>query len=209
MAAFLRLFPLPLVVFPGESVNLHIFEPRYRELIRECLDQKESFGIPAQIHDQMDLGTEVEIELLQKEYPGGEMDIRVLGKRVFRTETFFQEHSGKLYPAGMVRFLKEESSEDQTVRTKLLDIFDQLIGLISEKEVNLKPNAFLSYYIGHHCALSKSQELELLALRRESLRQQYLLRHLNDLLPKVLELEALKERIRQNGHFRPLSSENP
>ncbi|MEO1628994.1 MAG: LON peptidase substrate-binding domain-containing protein, partial [Bacteroidota bacterium] len=45
------LFPLKLVVYPGEQLNLHIFEPRYKQLIRECEQNKVTFGIPAFIND--------------------------------------------------------------------------------------------------------------------------------------------------------------
>jgi ATP-dependent Lon protease len=46
MPRLLPLFPLNLVVFPHEKLNLHIFEPRYRQLVRDCLEQNLTFGIP-------------------------------------------------------------------------------------------------------------------------------------------------------------------
>jgi Lon protease-like protein len=46
MQKFLPLFPLNLVAFPLEDLNLHIFEQRYRDLINECLDEGKTFGVP-------------------------------------------------------------------------------------------------------------------------------------------------------------------
>ena len=39
------LFPLPIVLLPGERLPLHIFEERYKELIAECLDEGAEFGL--------------------------------------------------------------------------------------------------------------------------------------------------------------------
>ena len=50
MTNFIPIFPLSIVAFPGEQVNLHIFEPRYRQLIRECFDAQKQFGIPVVPH---------------------------------------------------------------------------------------------------------------------------------------------------------------
>jgi hypothetical protein len=62
MTNFIPIFPLALVVYPGEELNLHIFEPRYKQLIKECFEQKKNFGIPSVLNEKMaDLGTLVEI----------------------------------------------------------------------------------------------------------------------------------------------------
>ena len=56
----LPLFPLQLVVFPNEKVNLHIFEPRYKKLIRRCDENSENFGIIPYIKGKIiDVGTEL------------------------------------------------------------------------------------------------------------------------------------------------------
>ena len=63
MIDFLPLFPLKLVAFPGEQLNLHIFEPRYKQLFRECEENQITFGIPAFIDNKiMDIGTELKLE---------------------------------------------------------------------------------------------------------------------------------------------------
>ena len=62
MTDFLPLFPLKLVAFPGEELNLHIFEPRYKQLIRECEQNGTTFGIPTFLDNKvLDFGTEIEL----------------------------------------------------------------------------------------------------------------------------------------------------
>ena len=76
MTNFIPIFPLALVVFPDEHLNLHIFEPRYKQLITDCFTNKKPFGIPAVINNKMmDLGMLVEIVEISKIYDDGKMDI--------------------------------------------------------------------------------------------------------------------------------------
>ena len=85
----LALFPLQIVVFPGEAVNLHIFEPRYRELIKDCQEDGITFGIPTfQNGKVLDFGTEVELLSIEKRYPGGEMDIKTRARGIFQILDF-------------------------------------------------------------------------------------------------------------------------
>jgi uncharacterized protein len=62
--------------------------------------------------------------------------------------------------------------------------------------------------VAHHAGLSLEEEYELLGLLKEIQRQEYLKRHLSKVLPLIAEMEALKEKIRLNGHFKNLSSLN-
>ena len=77
MTNFIPIFPLGIVVYPGEDLNLHIFEPRYKQLIKECHEQKKGFGIPTVIENKLqENGTLVQITELTKLYDNGEMDIQ-------------------------------------------------------------------------------------------------------------------------------------
>ena len=85
MPKFLPVFPLSLVAFPGERLNLHIFEPRYKQLIQDCQDEGKTFGIPAYIDDHLnEFGTEMELTSIEKVYEDGSMDIKTRGVQVFR-----------------------------------------------------------------------------------------------------------------------------
>src|SRR5215203_4825288 len=85
MTNFIPIFPLSVVVYPGEKLPLHIFEPRYKQLIRECHELKKPFGIPTVIKNNVqEMGTLVMLHDIVKEYENGEMDIRTEGLQVFR-----------------------------------------------------------------------------------------------------------------------------
>jgi len=85
MTNFVPIFPLGIVVYPGEQLNLHIYEPRYKQLINECHKEKKLFGIPSIIDDRLqDFGTLARITEITNTTPDGEMDIRTEGDKVFR-----------------------------------------------------------------------------------------------------------------------------
>ena len=84
MTNFIPIFPLGIVVYPGEHLNLHIFEPRYRQLIKDSFENKKPFGIPAVIKNKLsEMGTLVQVMEISKLYDDGKMDIKTLGMDVF------------------------------------------------------------------------------------------------------------------------------
>ena len=84
MSKFLPLFPLQLVVFPGEKLKLHIFEPRYKQLVGECRDEKMTFGLPAFFDGRVaEYGTEMRLLTIFKTYDDGRMDIMTEGVAAF------------------------------------------------------------------------------------------------------------------------------
>lgn len=200
----LPLFPLPIVVYPGEILNLHIFEPRYKELISECLENKSTFGIPTYLNDHIPgVGTEVDIIELVKKYENGEMDITVKGKSIFKLINFYKKAPNKLYSSGDVENLHISFDSNSTIKkdvlTKLQDLF-RFAGL--EKQVNFNPEQHVSYLIAHTIGLSLEQEYELLSINDEQKRLEYISGHLTRILPVVSEFEHMKEKIKMNGHFK-------
>ncbi|MEI2740709.1 MAG: LON peptidase substrate-binding domain-containing protein [Chitinophagaceae bacterium] len=105
MTNFIPIFPLGIVVYPGENLNLHIFEPRYKQLIAECHTAKKPFGIPTVIQNKVqEFGSMVEITELSKVYDNGEMDIKTKGIKVFRILEVIQEIPDKLYSGAIVNY---------------------------------------------------------------------------------------------------------
>jgi hypothetical protein len=204
MEKSLSLFPLNLIVYPGEDLNLHIFEPRYRQLINECLEEERTFGIPAFINNKLPgYGTEMHVTTLHKRYPDGRMDIKSKGLRVFRLVNFENPVSGKLYAGGEVEFIPMESGFSAH-STALIERLDRLYNLL-ETETDYSPSAEnFSYRIAHKVGLSIEQEYELLTLESEAERQLFLIQHLNNVLPVMAEMDRTKQRIRMNGHFKNL-----
>jgi hypothetical protein len=200
----LSLFPLPIVIYPGEISNLHIFEPRYKQLISECLKEKSTFGIPTFLNGRIPgFGTEVDIIELVKKYEDGEMDIIVKGKNVFKIIKFFKNAPGKLYSSSEIENyqISFDSSKDlkNDVLKKIQDLF-RFAGL--DKTVNYNPDQHVSYLIAHTVGFSLEQEYELLTIHDEEKRLTYISEHLNKILPVVSEFEKLKEKIKMNGHFK-------
>ncbi len=97
MSVELPIFPLNIVAFPGEHVNLHIFEPRYKDLVNDCLEEGLTFGIASHVLNKIELGTEVKITEVTKKYPDGRMDIKTLGLRAFSVLDFHNPWKEKLY----------------------------------------------------------------------------------------------------------------
>ncbi|HLF47321.1 MAG TPA: LON peptidase substrate-binding domain-containing protein [Chitinophagaceae bacterium] len=207
MTNFIPIFPLEIVVYPGENLNLHIFEPRYIQLIKECQEGKKPFGIPPVIEKQLrENGTLMTVTELSKIYETGEMDIRTKGEKVFRVLEVIKEVPDKLYSGAIVNYPENNERGNIELMRKVMKGIKQLHQLLDISKEFKKPDENLSCYeVAHHIGLTLEEEYELLGLMDEIHRQEYLKRHLTKVLPLVAEMEGLKEKIKQNGHFKNLS----
>jgi len=94
VSSLLPIFPLEQVLLPGVPLPLHIFEPRYKEMIAECLQQKKPFGIVRASSDGVaDIGCTAEIMSITKKYDDGRMDILTRGVERFEVIEVNQERS--------------------------------------------------------------------------------------------------------------------
>jgi uncharacterized protein len=207
---FIPVFPLDIIVYPGETLNLHIFEPRYKQLINECLKEHKAFGMPSVADKRMqEYGTLMEITELVKEYENGEMDIKTRGINIFRILEVVKDIPEKQYSGAIVSYPQNFMSPgDSTVSRNIVMEIRRLYQLMDVEEKFKFPDnktAMLSYEIAHYVGLSKVQEYELLCIFTEIQRLEYLRRHLNDITAVVQELERMKARVQMNGHFRNLS----
>jgi Lon protease-like protein len=209
MQKYLPLFPLNLVVYPMEALNLHIFEPRYRSLINECLDNGTTFGIPAFINGKLPgFGTEVKITALSKKYEDGRMDIRTEGISVFRILDFQNPMALKPYAGGLLEMLPMPEVRP-FVMVGLIERVKTLYRFIDEEntfDVN-KPQPY-SYQIAHKIGLTLEEEYQLLKMPTEAERQGYLIQNLERIISTLQEIERTKERISMNGHFKNLDPLN-
>lgn len=210
MTNFIPIFPLSIVVYPGENLNLHIFEPRYKQLIKECFEQQKPFGIPAVIDNKMqENGTLVRIKEISKVHENGEMDIRTIGTEVFRILELIREIPDKLYSGAIVNYPHNHLQGKPDLMKKVLASIRDLHLLLKINKPFSKPDDELNTYdIAHHVGLSLKQEYELLGLFDEKQRQEYLKRYLAKVIPTVTAMEQLKERVRMNGHFKDLPGFN-
>jgi uncharacterized protein len=209
MTNFIPIFPLNVIVFPGEKLNLHIFEPRYKQLIKECQEESKAFGIPAVINNKVqEIGTLVKIVEIVRVFENGEMDIRTEGTSIFRILEVIKSIPDKLYSGAIVNYPENiEDQGKQLLMRKVIEGVRQLHRMLRISKEFKKPDEELrTYDIAHHAGLSMEQEYELLGLFKEEQRQEYLKRHLNKVLPVIAEMETLKEKVKLNGHFKNLSS---
>ncbi|MFD2245065.1 LON peptidase substrate-binding domain-containing protein [Pontibacter ruber] len=208
MAKYLPLFPLNLVVFPGEKLNLHIFEPRYKQLVHDCLHEGKNFGIPTFINNSVGLyGTEIKILDVVKKYDNGEMDLSTKGLSIFKILEFDKQAPGRLYAGGQVEAVEIINDEDFVTKLKIKEQLTLLYKALGVEKLFIDlPENFTSYDIAHHLGLSTEQEYLVLQNASEADRQEMILQHLNQVVPIVLETERLKERVKMNGHFKNLTS---
>lgn len=208
MTNFIPIFPLGIVVYPGEKLNLHIFEPRYKQLIGECQAASKPFGIPAVINSNMvEMGTLVEITEVVKVYDNGEMDIRTKGLDIFRILETIKLVPDKLYSGAIVTYPDNQLAGSNELMRKVVSSTRELHRMLNlNKEFPRADDLLNTYDVAHHVGLSLEEEYELLGLLHELQRQEYLKRHLQRVMPVIMEMEQLKDKIKLNGHFRNLSA---
>lgn len=214
MAEMLPLFPLSLAVFPGETLKLHIFEPRYQQLVQDCDDQGIWFGISPVIEQEMvGVATMVEIQSVDQHFPGGECNITVMGRARFKVQKFLQVSPEKLYPGGYGEVIEEEIIPDPErfldLQQEILDLIFQLHDVLGiSKNVVSSPEEITAFKVAHDIGLSLRQEADLLVMNSESARLNYVFDHLQKILPIVRETQRLKARSQLNGHYKNLVPPN-
>lgn len=202
---FIPLFPLKIVVFPGERLNLHIFEPRYKQLVLDCEKQNIPFGITAFIENKlMEIGTEMHLVKIEKRYDNGEMDIMTEGIGLFKIVDFYTQAIGKMYGAADVLNIKIKKTESDFLKNeKLLVLTTELFQLLNiHKQLPTDADSFTTYSIAHYVGFAIEQEYEFLCIETEEKRQNYMIEHLERILPVVREMELLRQRALLNGHFK-------
>ncbi|MEM1358314.1 MAG: LON peptidase substrate-binding domain-containing protein [Bacteroidota bacterium] len=204
------LFPLQLVVFPGETLNLHIFEPRYRQLIEDAEEEGTTWIVPSVIEGGIrPVATEVRLTEVVNRYPSGESDVRALGETVHFLEDFWKVLPGKMYPGGAARPLEVDFEEVPELNSTIIEMAREIYRSLSiDKVVKNVDEGFLTYDIGHYVGLTLEQEYEFLTLRKAVDRQTFLLEHLKNIRPDVEGKTKIKARAQLNGHFQELTPPN-
>lgn len=199
---FLPLFPLELVVFPEQDLKLHIFEPRYRELLGECRTRGITFGIPPYAEQRLaEFGTEVALVKVLRDYPDGRMDVLTRGRRVFRLHRYIPEVAERLYSGGEVSFLENREDPAPETQAELGRLYRRLHELAGAKLSEDLAGPGLSFRLGQDIGLSLADKVRLLAMERESERQAVLVDYLRRV---VSELESASEVLRKGRRNGPL-----
>ena len=206
MTNFIPIFPLELIVFPGEKVNLHIFEDKYKQLVSDVTKEKKIFGILPVIKNKIaETGVQVSIEEIVKQYDDGRMDIIVKGVSIFKILEVIESVPAKIYSGAIVKHVENNEAGTSRHLSAVISAIKELHRLLNVKKDFKKPDEELnSYDVAHHAGLSFDEEYELLNLLREDQRIEYLRRHLKKIILAVANAEELKKKIQLNGHFKEL-----
>lgn len=196
------LFPLEVVLLPAMPLPLHIFEPRYKEMIRVCMDERLEFGTVLAANNAIaTVGCTAEILRKLQDYPDGRMDILAEGRAVFRLAAVHEEKS---YHEATVEYLEDTPSRlDSAHRDQLVSTFEechaQLFGRrwVPDDE---NEDTNLAYQIAAMLPLELTKKQALLEMRSEADRRQFILQWLNAFLPKLQERRRTRERAGGNGH---------
>jgi ATP-dependent Lon protease len=178
----ISLFPLNVVLFPGELLPLHIFEPRYRRMVRECLDDKALFGMLLALPNGIArVGCSAEILEVTKRYDDGRMDILTVGREPYRVVDLFTDDP---LLAGAVDYLDDEDSLlDPQNRAKLIELYEVCYTLLftgMPPELSRSPQSSLSFAIAGALPVDLLWKQQILELRSEAERQDRLLRYLRE-----------------------------
>lgn len=198
----LPLFPLQSVFFPGETVPLHIFEERYKQLMQDCLREAMTFGIPVYVDNTLSFGTEVQLKEVVNTYQDGSMDVVCVARQAFRLVSFQPVWPGKLYPGGEVKFLDPIQDAEPALTEAVIEACRTLYEHMELPFEPVRREVFNSFTLAHKMGLSFQQEYQLLQLASEKVRLQFLLDHLKQTILVLGQLRQTRERIEMNGHFR-------
>jgi len=190
------------VLFPGTPLPLHIFEPRYKEMIRECLAQDSLFGIVRAAEEGVaDIGCTAEIVSVTKEYPDGRLDIVTEGRKRFEVLRLDQERS---FLRAEVALIEDEPSlpaKEQTARA--VQLHSEILGMAGAiQDLSAADQAALSFYLAGSLPLDLDFKQKLLTLRGEAERILVLTQYLETVLPVLRRTAHAREKAGGNGHAR-------
>ncbi len=201
MSDLLPLFPLDLVLFPGMALPLHIFEPRYKEMIGECLDKDSPFGIVRAIENGIaQIGCSAEVVTVVKKYEDGRMDIVSRGLQRFEVLELNQD---RLFLQATVKFLAEQADGDSSSKKKAFDLHLSLLLMAASGQAVPTldpPDEFISFYLIAQLPVDLDFKQTILAMPSESQRLSTLIEYYEAILPKLEKTLHAKKKSSSNGH---------
>jgi Lon protease-like protein len=198
--ALLPLFPLEVVLLPGTPLPLHIFEPRYKEMIGECIADNVPFGVVRALEEGIaEVGCTAEIVTVTKEYPDGRMDLVAEGRKRFEVLELNQERS--FLRAEVLLIPDEPGSAPQEERVRVIQLHLEILSLAGAvQDLSAADQNMLSFYLAGSLPLDLDFKQKLLAMRSESERIGAVTAYLENILPKLRRVAQAREKAGGNGH---------
>ncbi len=202
MDSLLPLFPLDVVLFPGLPLPLHIFEPRYKQMIGNCLAQSKAFGVVRSVEQGLaEVGCTAEIVTVVKRYPDGRLDIVAQGRERFQILNVNQEVS--FLRAEVLVFEDEPGTPTGEDAARAVTLHSEILGLAgASQDLTGNDPSTLSFYLAGSLPLDLDFKQELLALRSESTRISSLVRYFETILPNLRRATHAREKAGGNGDGR-------
>ena len=200
MDALLPLFPLEVVLFPGTPLPLHIFEPRYKEMIAECLAEHRSFGVVRAVEQGLaEVGCTAEIVTVVKEYPDGRLDLVTEGRQRFEVVRVNQERS--FLQAEVLMIDDEPGTPPKEDTSRAVQLHSDLLAIAGAKQdLSAADPSLLSFYLAGSLPLDLDFKQKLLCLRSEPERISLLIGYLETIIPNLRRAANARERAGGNGH---------
>lgn len=200
--ALLPLFPLDVVLFPGAALPLHIFEPRYKEMIGECLAQHRTFGVVRAAEQGLaEIGCTAEIITVVKEYPDGRLDLVSEGRQRFELLRVNQERS--FLQAEVIMIDDEPGTPPQADTSRAVQLHSELLAIAgARQDLSAARPTLLSFHLAGSVPLDLDFKQKLLALRSEPERLSLLISYFETIIPNLRRAASAREKAGGNGHVR-------
>jgi Lon protease-like protein len=198
--ALLPLFPLELVLLPGTPLPLHIFEPRYKEMIRECISTEAPFGVVRAFEEGIaEVGCTAEIITVTKEYPDGRMDLICEGRKRFEVIEVNRDRSFLQAEVLIVPDDPEAAAQEEQV--KAIQLHLEILSMAGAvQDLSAADQNQLSFYLAGSLPLDLDFKQKLLAMRSEAQRIQAVAAYLETILPQLKRAARARQTAGGNGH---------
>jgi ATP-dependent Lon protease len=197
----LPLFPLNVVLLPGADMPLHIFEPRYRQMVRVCLETKSPFGMLLALPNGM-AGTGCTAEILEvtNRYEDGRCDILTVGREPFRVTELISDEP---LLRGEVDFLEDRPLPvNPRVSRELIELYETCHTLIFgdyPRDCESAAETDISYHIAAKLPMDLLWKQRMLELRSEAERRERLVAYLREWAPHLQSTDTLRAQAAGNG----------
>lgn len=196
----LPLFPLDVVLLPSTPLPLHIFEPRYKEMIGECLANEAPFGVVRALKEGIaDIGCTAEIVSVTKEYPDGRMDLVAEGRQRFE---ILQVNEERAFLRAEILLLPDDSvAAGEQENQRAAELHREILALAGAvQDISAAQPGLLSFHLAGSLPLDLDFKQKLLTMRSELERLHFLTSYLQEILPKLRRVARTRQSAGGNGH---------
>jgi Lon protease-like protein len=199
--SLLPIFPLELVLFPGAALPLHIFEPRYREMITECMEQKKPFGlVRARENAVAEVGCTAVVVNVSKQYEDGRIDIDTRGKQRFSIVEL--NHDRPFLQAEVTWFDDDEPGQPTEAEIETaIELHEQFLEILGQGSEVDRSNLPISFELARELPVDLDFKQSMLEMKSETERIETLVEYYRAAIPKLEKNMLAREKASTNGHL--------